>query len=473
MSENSKPKKQLDVKQVKLPDTFVIMVCIMIFAALLTYLIPSGSYDMVKDAASGKDIVDTATFHYVAKTPTTLLQLLKAPLAGLKKQSSMILAVILICSCFHVVNDTKALSNFFAAAIHKFQNKAILLIPIIMALFGFLGTTGALVNSTVAFIPIGLVVASQLGMDRISAMAIIYLATFAGFGTSFMSVSSVQIAQEMADVPLLSGSGFRIVVSAIIILVSIIYTLRYSTKIMKDPTKSYLYGTAMQGFEGIDHPDFDVKLTWQDITIVILTFGGFGVFVYGAINLDWGQDMMAAFMLFIAIASGFLAKMTPDEIAASFKRGIKGIAPGMILVGFATGISLIMNDGNIIHTIIHAVAIPLSYLTGPIAAVVMFLFNLVFNFFVCSASGQAAIVMPIMTPLADVIGLTRQVAVLAYQYGDGLSNTIFPVSSSLVASLAIAGVPFEKWLKYQIPLFCIWVVIVAIAICVAVMTGLA
>lgn len=406
------------------------------------------------------------------KTPTTLLQLLKAPLAGLKKQSSMILAVILICSCFHVVNDTKALSNFFAAAIHKFQNKAILLIPIIMALFGFLGTTGALVNSTVAFIPIGLVVASQLGMDRISAMAIIYLATFAGFGTSFMSVSSVQIAQEMADVPLLSGSGFRVVVSAIIILVSIIYTLRYSTKIMKDPTKSYLYGTAMQGFEGIDHPDFDVKLTWQDITIVILTFGGFGVFVYGAINLDWGQDMMAAFMLFIAIASGFLAKMTPDEIAASFKRGIKGIAPGMILVGFATGISLIMRWQH--YPYHHPCSSNSTVLFNrTIAAVVMFLFNLVFNFFVCSASGQAAIVMPIMTPLADVYGLTRQVAVLAYQYGDGLSNTIFPVSSSLVASLAIAGVPFEKWLKYQIPLFCIWVVIVSIAICVAVMTGLA
>ena len=141
----------------------------------------------------------------------------------------------------------------------------------------------------------------------------------------------------------------------------------------------------------------------------------------------------------------------------------------MILIPSA--FSLILTDGQIIHTIVHAVAVPLSRLTGPVAAVFMFWFNLFFNFFVCSASGQAAIVMPIMSPLADVVGLSRQVAVLAYQYGDGLSNTIFPVSSSLVASLAIAGVPFQKWLKFQIPMFLIWVVIASIAISVAVMTG--
>lgn len=464
--------KTKEKKAFKLPDTYVIIVSIMLFAAFLTYIIPAGLYGTKIDAISGKEILDSASFQYVKNTPTSLLQFLQAFNKGLAKQSTMILNVILICGCFRVVNDTKALSNFFSSVIAKLHNKALLIIPVIMILFGFLGSTGALVNSTIAFLPIGLVVASQLGMDRVSAMAIIYLSTFAGFGSSFMSINSVQVAQQIADLPLLSGSGLRMVVSMVIIAATIIYTLIYCTKIRKDPTKSVLYGTSAQGFEGVaQDADFDAHITVKDIIINILTFGGFGLFVYGAINLGWGQDMMASFMVFIAIASGFIAGMNPDEIAKSFVGGAKGVLYGVILIGFASGISLILADGQIIHTIIHAVAIPLSKLTGPIAAVFMFLFNLVFNFFVCSASGQAAVVMPIMAPLADIVGLSRQVAVLAYQYGDGLSNTIFPVSSSLVASLAIAGVPFQKWLKFQVPLFVIWVVIASVAISIAVMTG--
>ena len=212
MAKDTGMKKQLEVKQFKLPDTMVIIFIIMIFVALLTYIIPAGTYDTIIDAA-GEEVVDPNSFHYISRSPVSILEFFKAPLNGLKKQSSMILSVIVICSCFRVVNDTKALSNF--------QHRAILLIPVIMTLFGILGSTGALVNSTVAFIPIGLVIASQLGMDRISAMAIIYLATFAGYGSSFMSVTSVQLAQEIAGVPLLSGAGFRAVVSAIIVLSSI------------------------------------------------------------------------------------------------------------------------------------------------------------------------------------------------------------------------------------------------------------
>ncbi len=465
-------KEGKEKKEFKMPDTYLIIVGIMIFAALLTYIIPAGLYETVADPVTGKNVLDPDSFHYVQRTPTTLIQFLLAFSHGLSKQGTMILNVILICGCFHVVNETRGLSNFFSAVISKLHTRALLIIPVIMVMFGFQGSSGALINSTLAFIPIGLVIASQLGMDRVSAMAIIYLSTFAGFGSSFMSVSSVQIAQQLADLPVLSGSGFRIAVSCIIVLSAIIYTMIYCFRVQKDNTKSVLWGTPEWGFDDIDTSEkFDAKLKLVDVIICVLTFGGFGLFVWGAINKDWGQDMMAAFMVFIAVVSGKLSGMTFDGIAKHFVAGARKVLYGVILIGFASGISLILTDGQIIHTIVHAVAVPLSRLTGPVAAVFMFWFNLFFNFFVCSASGQAAIVMPIMSPLADVVGLSRQVAVLAYQYGDGLSNTIFPVSSSLVASLAIAGVPFQKWLKFQIPMFLIWVVIASIAISVAVMTG--
>lgn len=397
VKKGSEGKTVKKAEKFKMPDTYLIIVGIMIFAALLTYIIPAGVYGNKIDPVTGKEILDSTTFQYVKNTPTTLIQFLLAFSHGLTKQGSMILNVILICGCFHVVNETKGLSNFFSFVIAKLHAKALLIIPIIMILFGFLGSSGALVNSTIAFIPIGLVIACQLGMDRVFAMAIIYLSTFAGFGSSFMSINSVQVAQQIADLPVLSGSGFRMAVSVVIVTAAIIYTMIYCFRVRKDPTKSVLYGTSAWGFDDVEKDaDFDAKLTIKDSVICILTFGSFGLFVWGAINKDWGQDMMAAFMVFSAVASGLLSGMT---------------------------------------------------------------------------CGQAAIVMPIMAPLSDIVGLSRQVAVLAYQYGDGLSNTIFPVSSSLVASLAIAGVPFQKWLKFQIPLFLIWVVIASAAISIAVMIG--
>jgi uncharacterized ion transporter superfamily protein YfcC len=456
----------------KLPDTYLIIIGLMVFAAILTYIIPAGVYDMKVDPATGKKVVDAATFHYIKSSPTSLLQFLLSFSRGLIKRNVIILNVLLICGCFHVVSETKGLAHFFGYMIDRLHDKALLIIPVIMAIFGFLGSTGALVNSTIAFITIGLVIASQLGMDRVFAVAVIYLSTSAGYGSSFMSIYSVQLAQQIADIPVLSGTEFRIVVSIIIVAVSIVYTMLYCFRVRKDPTKSVLWGTTAWGFDDVDmNAQFNATLSIRDIIICILTFGSFGLFVYGALKYKWGQDMMTAMMVFTAIVGGKVGGMTFTEIAKHYVEGARKVLYGVMLIGFANSISLILQDGKIIHTIIHAVSIPLSHMSGAMAGIVMFWFNLIFNFLVPSATGQAAIVMPIMTPLADVVGLTRQVAVLAYQYGDGLSNTIFPVSSSLVASLAIAGVPFDRWLKFQLPLFTIWTVICSVAIGIAVVTG--
>ena len=180
---------------------------------------------------------------------------------------------------------------------------------------------------------------------------------------------------------------------------------------------------------------------------------------------------MVAFLMASSIAAGFIAGMSAEDISRSFMKGCREMAYGAILIGFASAIAVLLTDGNIIHTIIYAASLPLKAMPKTIAAVFMFYINLVFNFFVSSASGQAAIVMPIMTPLADVVGLTRQVAVLAYQYGDGLSNTIIPTSGVLMAALGVAGVPFSKWLKFQVPLFLIWTAICTVVMIVAVMIG--
>lgn len=465
-------KKQRKTK-LKMPDTYVLVAIMLIVMAILTYIIPAGNYDMVKSELTGRDVVDATSFHYVDRTPTTLLQFLMAFYTGLNRNYSTIFFVTLIGGYFKIVNETGAIANGLSVAIKSLKSKALVAIPIVMICFAFLGSTGVLINPVVAFIPIGLIVAQQMKMDRIAAMAIIYLGCFAGWCTSFMAASSVQLAQQIAEIPVLSGIGFRFMVTCVVTLVTIIYVLRYCSAIRADKTKSILYGTEYEGFGELDEVESEHNFGKKDILILIIVFGSLGFYVWGAVTHGWGQEYMAAFMLAASVTAGFIGGMNADEISRNFMKGCKEMAYGAILIGFASAISVLLTDGNIIHTIIYGLSLPLQMLPKALAAVCMFYINLIFNFFVSSASGQAAIVMPIMTPLADVIGITRQVAVLAYQYGDGLSNTIIPTSGVLMAALGVSGVPFSKWLRFQIPLFSIWTGICTVAMIVAVLTGYA
>lgn len=303
-------------------------------------------------------------------------------------------------------------------------------------------------------------------LDRISAMAFLYLGTYAGFNSSFMAASSVQIAQEMAGLPLLSGMGFRMVVTAAIVLVTIVYVMRYSLKVSKDPSKSIMPPSEYP-FENNISTEVEDKFTARDVIIIALVFGGLAVYVYGCIKYAWGYDYMAAVMMITCIAAGFVGGLNADQIAKSFINGVKKMVYAGFLIGLASAISVIITQGQIIHTIIYYVSMPLVLLPKTIAAVFMFIVNLIFNFFVSSASGQAAIVMPLMVPMSDILEIPRQVAVLAFQYGDGFSNCIIPTSGVLMAALGVARVPFEKWLKFMLPLFLIWVIIG----CIAVATG--
>ena len=231
---------------------------------------------------------------------------------------------------------------------------------------------------------------------------------------------------------------------------------------------------------GISEYPFDENLsaevndtfTVRDVIIILLVFGGLALYVYGCIKFAWGYDYMAAIMLITCVAAGFVGKMNANDIAKNFISGVKKMVYAGFLIGLASAISVIITDGQIIHTIIYYISMPLVLLPKTLAAVFMFLVNLVFNFFVSSASGQAAIVMPLMVPMADILEIPRQVAVLAYQYGDGFSNCIIPTSGVLMAALGVARVPFEKWLKFMMPLFLIWTLVGCFAVATGVLINL-
>ncbi len=459
-----------DKRKFKMPDTYVIVAILIIAVAILTYIIPAGVYDTIT-TESGQTMVDPTTYHRVDQNPTTIKGLLFAFYDGLKNNASMIFFVMLVGAYFEIALQTTAIQRALRILIGKMKDKAFIMIPIVMIFFAILGATGVLINAVVAFIPLGLAVAEIMGLDRVAAMAFLYLGTYAGFNSSFMSASSVQIAQQMAELPILSGMGFRVVITCIIVLVTIIYVMRYCLKIYKDKTKSIMPVSEYPFDENMSSEVHD-KFTARDIIILLLVFGGLAVYVVGCIKFKWGYDYMAAIMLITCVIAGFVGGMGPSQVAKTFIEGAKKMVYAGLLIGFASCISILLSQAQIIHTIIYAVTIPLVMLPKALAAVFMFIVNLIFNFFVSSASGQAAIVMPIMTPMADILGISRQVAVLAYQYGDGFSNCVIPTSGVLMAALGVAKVPFDKWLKFMFPLFLIWTVIGCIAVAVATMIGL-
>ena len=432
-----------------LPDTYVIVAILVIFMALMTYVIPAGVFDTVTNE-SGQTMVDPNSFHFVERTSTSLKDLLFSFYTGLKNNATMIFFVMLVGGYIEIALETTAIQRGLRILISKMANKALILIPLVMLFFAILGATGVLINAVVAFIPLGLAVAEIMKLDRVSAMAFLYLGTYAGFNSSFMSASSVQIAQQMAELPLLSGMGFRVVVTAIIVLITIIYVMRYAVRVSKDPSRSIMPVSEYPFDENLS-AEVNDTFTVRDVIIILLVFGGLALYVYGCIKFG---------------------KMNANDIAKNFISGVKKMVYAGFLIGLASAISVIITDGQIIHTIIYYISMPLVLLPKTLAAVFMFLVNLVFNFFVSSASGQAAIVMPLMVPMADILEIPRQVAVLAYQYGDGFSNCIIPTSGVLMAALGVARVPFEKWLKFMMPLFLIWTLVGCFAVATGVLINL-
>ena len=454
-------------KKFTMPETYVLIFYFLIFAAVLTYIIPAGEYTMITDEATGSQLVDPNSFHNVEKNPTSFFDFIRALPKGMNKGSSIIFFVLLIGGFFQIINDTGSIDLVIDYFVKKLGEKSYLVIPAIMICMSILGAFGIIVNAVVAFIPIGMILAKKLKMDPLIAVCSMYLAAFAGFGASFMAATNVQVAQAIAQLPPLSGLGFRLVIWAIITTVTILFVMKYALNIRKDISNSILEDPS---FDDINI-SVDAKITYKNIIVMILLFGGIIIYAIGSVIAKWDLVDMSGIIFIVALVSGLICNMTPNEISKSFINGCKGMVYAGFAIGLANAITIVLTEGKIIHTIIYGMSQPLSAIPSTLSAVFMFIINIIFNFFVPSNSGQAAIVMPLMAPLADVLGITRQVSVLAYQYGAGFCDIIIPTSGVLMASLGVAKVPFQKWIKFVFPLFLMWTAVAVVGIVVAVMIG--
>ena len=437
------------------PDGYVILFFVLLFAALLTYIIPAGSFDRITNE-DGISLVVPGSYERVAQQPTGFLDIFVAIQEGLIASSGMIFLVIIIGGTFAVIEKTGAFDALIMKTIAKTKNREWILIIFLSGILSIFGGLGIISISVIALIPIGLLLARAMNMDAIVGVAIMYLGAYSGFAIGFMDPIRTQLAQRIAELPVYSGLGYRFFIYVVITITTIIYIIRYAGKVKKDPSQSILKDNPFPKEFGGDRDINGEDLTLSQKLTLLILLGGIGVYVYGVFQYGWSTNEMVAIFIMIAIATGIVSRMGANELVNVFIEGCKNIFYGAFIIGLARSIVIVLQDGMVLDTIVHWIYLliePLSKYTG---AVLLLIVNALFNFIVSSGTAHASIMMPIMTPLVDLMDIPRQIAVQAYTMGDGFTNVINPLSGTLLAILAISGIPYSKWLRFTLPLVLIW-----------------
>lgn len=447
--ENNKKKHR------EFPHVFVILLTIILIVGILTYIIPAGQYQRVLDEASNRMVIDPNSFTYIDRTPVNLFGMFVSLIEGLIQASNITFLIFSAFSCLYLIEKTGALDASIGLMVRKTQAKpkyATGLIIIIMIILSAWSSTGTMsYEEIIAFIPVFLALSLALGYDALVALGISLLPVGVGFSSATVNPFSVGVAQTIAELPLFSGIGYRILVLVVMTTMTIIYVLAYARKIKKDPSKSLVKDLDYSDVE-IDEKRMQTPLTMERKISILLLFVGIGVMAFGLIKLKWYINEIAAVFIIVSILVGLVNKWNANKITTILTEGLsKGVVSALV-VGVARGILVVLTKGNIIDTIIHSAATALESLSLYASSVGMLVLQNLINFLIPSASGQAAATMPIMIPIADLIGINRQIAVLIFQFGDGFSNILWPTGFVLIAC-TMAKVPLNRYYKWIIPYF--------------------
>ncbi|MGL5329622.1 MAG: YfcC family protein [Peptostreptococcaceae bacterium] len=467
-----KEKKKLFKIPEKMPHTYILLSCILIFVAILANFIPAGEFQRILDPVSDKMVVVPGSFKYIEGNPPGIFDIFLAVQKGFVSAADIIFFIIFAYSFVHILIKNGTFDAVLGTMIRKLGDKIELLIPVCMLTFGILGATMGLYEEAYGLIPIFIGMAVALGYDPIVGGAIVFIGVSTGFSAAIINPFTVGIAQEIAGVPMFSGAGFRTICFIIFISASILYTWNYAKKIKKDPTKSVLYGCELN-LPHVSNKDdlINKKLTTRHKLCVVVFIITIGMLLYGTMELEWYIDELAALFLMMMIVVGKIGGFTFSEIADSLVEAAKSMTFGILVCGFSRGVLQILQEAQIADTIVYQLASLLEGQSTYVSALGMLGVQNIINFFITGSSSQATITMPIMAPVAELIGLNKQIAVLAFQFGDGFSNMFWPTVVAFECGLM--GIPINKWYKFIAPLFLIMFTLQTIMMIVAVSIGFA
>lgn len=449
-----------------MPDSYVILFILLILAALATYLLPSGSYD--RDESATVPTIIPGSYSSVDSNPVGFLDFFVSIQSGMVEAAGIIMLVLIIGGSFAIIDHSQAIYAGIMKLINKTRDKKVILIIAVASVFSIAGFLGVLHTAVIAFIPVGVVIARALKLDAIVGVAIVYLGAYSGYTIAGLDPITTGFAQEIAGISIFSGLFFRFLIYIAVLISSIIYILYYIKKIEADPTKSIMgenrFNEDYQEDYSNSNIDENMSFTFRHKMVLLFFFLCLTIYTIGVFQSGWGLNEMSAIFIIIGLGTATIERIRPNDYVKIFVNGAQKMVYAALIVGLARSIVVILEHGIILDTLVDYMANMLEPLPAILGAIGMFFFNLLFNLIVTSGSGQAAVIMPIMAPLSDLLGFSRQIAVVAYNMGDGFTNTIAPTSGILMASIAVAGVSWTKWLRFMLPLLLIWIVIGIIAI---------
>lgn len=435
-------------------NTLVLIYAIVILVAILTWIVPGGEYQ--REVRDGRTLVIAESFDYVDSQPQGIAAILLAPIKGFIQAAQIIAFLFIIGGVFKIIETTGAISAAVQKMAFFFSSKNHLqkfFIPVTMLLFSLGGTLFGMCEETMPFVLIFIPLALSLGYDSLVGTAIPFLGAAAGFAGAIFNPFTVGIAQGIAELPMYSGMEYRFFVWVLSTVFMTAFVMRYAAKIKANPKLSPVYKLDQERKHSL-HLDntSPISLTIYH-KLVLVAFALAMIFlVYGVLKYKWYINEIAALFLGLGIISGLLGRLNLTEITESMKAGAKDMMGVALIIACAKAILVVATDGKILDAMLYNLAGVITHFHKIIAGQAMFVTQAIINFFVHSGSGQAALTMPVMAPLADVIGISRQTAVLAFVFGEGWINPMLPTSGVTMGVLGLAGISWEKWAKWLLPI---------------------
>lgn len=461
-TETSAKKKRF---KFEVPHPFAILFAVILLTALSTYIIPAGEYERATNE-EGQTLVVDGSYQEIASNPAGFMDIFNAIHGGLSAAAGIVFFIFIVGGAFNVFKETKAIEGAFGSVSGKLQGREMLMIPIFMMFFAAGGATIGMFEEALPFILILVPLAIMMGFDSMTGAAVVIVGVASGFTAAFMNPFTIGVAQGIAELPTFSGMVPRIFFWLAYVVVSILFVMRYAAKVKKNPETSVTFEEDKK--RDIDKVSvLDMKLTRKQGMTLLILLGTFITLAYGVIEYGWYIQEISALFVIMAILIGIVNKMGVNGTTMAFVRGCEELLVGALVVGFAYGAVVLLENSNTIDTILYGISGLVSGLPSVLAAGAMFVVQAFMNIIVSSGSGQAALTMPLMTPLSDLIGVSRQTAVLAFQMGDGITNIFSPTSGLLFAALAMGGISITKWFRWMAPLFVIQFIMAILFVTIA------
>ena len=432
-------------KKIEFPHTYLILLGLCIAAILLTNLLPAGEYDREMNE-DGRTVVISGTYHSVESAPVSLIELPVKLQEGMKAGGEIIFFMLVVGGALGIINEAGALDSFIRTAVaKKLRGREKLFIPIMLLAMSLGGFTFGMTLEAAAFVPAVTALSYTLGYDSTLAIAIIFFGSNIGYTAGIFNPYNVGVAQSIAELPIYSGAWFRWIFLFALLAITSLLLMRYGEDVKRRHSDHLPSGEVPAA------PELCGEKISLRYWLGLLIFGvGFLVIIYGSIRLGWWIPQIGAVFFWMAVLTGILFRFSPNRMCALFADGAKGIVGGALSVGIARSIATILTDGRIIDTIVNGLAVPLERVPRIFLTPAMMVVQTIINLGIPTGSAQATATMPIIIPLTDLLGISRQAAVFAFQCGDGITNAIIPTYTTLITLLALAKVPYQKWLRFAL-----------------------